>query len=740
MSTTDNPRTLALIGAGYWGKNLARNFNALGVLHTLCDARAETLAAYTGGYEPVRKTQSVRDLWNDPAVAQVAIASPAAAHYAIVRTALESGRDVFVEKPLCLDEREAETLVSLAEQSKRILMVGHLLQYHPCVQKIQALLAAGELGKLHYITSNRLNLGKIRREENALWSFAPHDISVILSLAGNGVPEQVRCVGEDYLSDGIADTTLTSLRFADRVRAHVYVSWLNPFKEQKLTVVGSRGMAVFDDTRPWAEKLVVHREYMTWTNGQVPTPSKNKGEPVPVPESEPLRNECQHFLDCCRDRTTPRTDGREGLRVLRVLQMAQQSLEADGEAVGASVRQCVGTPVGGASVGGASVEQRAKGEGQGVRGEEWGVRGEGEEAKGEGQRARGEGEGAAFASELPGCTAQSPSPVPQCGTPSPIGWERAGVRGPCRASSPETTSAVPDASPLALGSLQKDYFVHSSAFVDDGAVIGKGTKIWHFSHVMKGAEIGERCIIGQNVNVDGGTRLGNNVKVQNNVSIYTGAEIEDDVFLGPSCVLTNVTNPRSQVNRHSLYERTVIKRGATVGANATIVCGVTLGRYCFIGAGSVVTKDVPDYALMVGNPARQRGWISRHGHMLKPGHDGLLVCPESGYRYALATEGDDGQRAMSNEQSAKGKEQRAKGQMGDGRSEIGDGRSGERQGVNRDVTDASRFALSSSPLARRQVLRCLDLDEEQPLPPNLSKGTRKYDDFKAATAGAGRSD
>ena len=213
-----------------------------------------------------------------------------------------------------------------------------------------------------------------------------------------------------------------------------------------------------------------------------------------------------------------------------------------------------------------------------------------------------------------------------------------------------------------------EYFKHESAYVDEGAVIGAGTKIWHFCHVMKGAQIGERCVFGQNVNVDGGVVIGNNVKVQNNVSIYTGITLEDDVFLGPSCVLTNVTNPRSQVNRHSLYEKTLIRRGATVGANATIVCGTTLGRYCFIAAGSVVTRNVPDYALMMGNPARQKGWMSRHGHLLKnPGKDGVMVCPESGYRYRL----------------------------------IGD------------------------------TLRCLDLDEARSLPPALSAGVKTYDEFKS---------
>jgi UDP-2-acetamido-3-amino-2,3-dideoxy-glucuronate N-acetyltransferase len=211
------------------------------------------------------------------------------------------------------------------------------------------------------------------------------------------------------------------------------------------------------------------------------------------------------------------------------------------------------------------------------------------------------------------------------------------------------------------------YFVHPTAVVDAGATIGAGTKIWHFAHISPGARIGEKCIFGQNTFVADGVVIGHNVKVQNNVAIYTGTTIEDDVFLGPSCVLTNVTNPRSQVNRHSLYEQTLIRRGATIGANATIVCGITLGRYCFIAAGAVVTKDVPDYALIQGVPGRRVGWMSRHGHLLKPDAQGELRCPESGYRYRETAPG---------------------------------------------------------------VLRCLDLDEEAPLPAELSKGARNYDSFK----------
>jgi UDP-2-acetamido-3-amino-2,3-dideoxy-glucuronate N-acetyltransferase len=184
------------------------------------------------------------------------------------------------------------------------------------------------------------------------------------------------------------------------------------------------------------------------------------------------------------------------------------------------------------------------------------------------------------------------------------------------------------------------YFVHPSAYVDQPCEIGPSTKVWHFCHVMAHSKIGAGCILGQNVLVSPDVVLGNNVKVQNNVALYTGATIEDDVFLGPSCVFTNITNPRSQIVRRHLYEKTLVKRGATIGANSTIVCGTTVGKYAFVGAGAVVTKDVPDYALMMGVPARQVGWMSRHGHRLgKPDSGGVMRCPESGYRYKVVETG-----------------------------------------------------------------------------------------------------
>lgn len=185
-----------------------------------------------------------------------------------------------------------------------------------------------------------------------------------------------------------------------------------------------------------------------------------------------------------------------------------------------------------------------------------------------------------------------------------------------------------------------DYFLHPSSYVDEPCSIGKGTKIWHFSHIMSGAKIGDNCILGQNVMVGSDVIIGNNVKIQNNVSIYTGVELEDDVFCGPSCVFTNVINPRSQIIRRSEYKQTLVRRGATIGANATIICGVTIGRYAFIGAGSVVREDIPDYALILGVPGVRKGWMSRHGYRLQSANEeNIFVCPGSGWLYQETTPG-----------------------------------------------------------------------------------------------------
>lgn len=506
---------VAMVGCGYWGKNIVRNLASLGALGAVVDADravADRFAAESGV-----RALSWDEVLADTAIAAVAIAAPAALHATLARQALAAGKDVFVEKPLALDLTEAEELCRAAEAGNRILMVGHLLQYHTAFVRLKELIDAGELGRLQYIYSNRVNLGKIRREENILWSFAPHDISMILTLVG-AEPSEVSVVGAAYLHEVVADITVTHLAFPTGTRAHIFVSWLHPYKEQKLVAVGDAGMAVFDDGLPWDSKLTVFRHKIEWRNG-MPQPTKAEGERITIEPAEPLNLECRHFLECVVSRRTPRTDGREGMRVLRVLQRAQEGLEA---------------------------------------------------AK-------------------------------------PTAVERASTS---RRSFPAVR-------------------IHESAYIDDEVHIGPGTSIWHFAHILPRVRVGRNCTLGQNVVIGPDVVVGDNCKIQNNVSLYKGVTLEDGVFCGPSCVFTNVSNPRAEIERKSEFRNTLVERGATIGANATIVCGHILGSYCFIGAGAVVVSDVPAYALMVGNPARRIGWMSRAGARL--GAD--LVCPIEGARY-----------------------------------------------------------------------------------------------------------
>jgi UDP-2-acetamido-3-amino-2,3-dideoxy-glucuronate N-acetyltransferase len=310
--------------------------------------------------------------------------------------------------------------------------------------------------------------------------------------------------------------TLTIMSFDSGVKAHIFVSWLHPFKEQKLVVVGSNKMAVFDDTQT-ESKLVLYPHRIDWIN-RVPVARRMEGEIVPLANEEPLKAECAHFVECVRDRKTPSTDGENGLRVLKILHMASESIRRHGQ---------------------------------------------------------------------------------------PISFPR---------------EATPH------------YYLDPSAIVDQPCEIGEGTKIWHFSHIMKNCKIGKDCNFGQNVHIASGVHVGNNVKIQNNVSLYTGVILEDDVFCGPSMVFTNVMTPRSHVNRKSEYQKTLIKRGASLGANSTVVCGSTVGCYAFVGAGAVVTKDVPDHALVVGVPARQIGWSCQCGVRLEANGD-FWECAACGAKY-----------------------------------------------------------------------------------------------------------
>jgi UDP-2-acetamido-3-amino-2,3-dideoxy-glucuronate N-acetyltransferase len=494
---------VAVIGAGAWGKNLVRNFAKLGVLGMVCDPDAGACANASKISPGVPTCTDFSETLSRPEIAAVAIATPAVLHYSLAKAALKAHKDVFVEKPLALEETEGQELVDLASKQGQILMVGHILQYHPAILKLKELIDRGKLGKIQYIYSNRLNIGKIRKEENILWSFAPHDISVILLLLGE-MPVTVSAHGGNYLQSKVADTTLTSLSFASGTRGHIYVSWLHPFKEQMLVVVGERQMAVFDDVAS-DRKLVLYAHQIDWID-RYPVARKVEGEVVPLELGEPLREECAHFLDCIRSRQKPQTDGVEGLRVLQVLQACQRSLDEGG------------TPV--------NLFQPAH---QGA---------------------------------------------------------------------------------------ELDYSVHETALIDEPSQIGQGAKIWHFSHILKNCRIGENTNIGQNVVIGPEVTIGKGCKIQNNVSVYQGVTLEDYVFCGPSMVFTNVFNPRAHIRRMDEVRPTLVKTGASIGANATIVCGNNVGRYAFVGAGAVVTKDVADYALVVGNPARQIGWMCECGSKL----------------------------------------------------------------------------------------------------------------------------
>ena len=512
---------IAVVGAGYWGKNVVRNFAALGALALIVDKDRSTVDRLSAEYGV--GSASLEQALADDLITGVAIAAPAVLHFQFAKASLEQGKHVFVEKPLALKMPEAEALTALADRMDRRLMVGHLLQYHSAFLKLREVVREGRLGRLRYLYSNRLNLGKIRSEEDILWSFAPHDISMILALVGQE-PNWVDAVGGYYLHDQIADVTTTHLSFPGGERAHIFVSWLHPFKEQKLVVVGTDAMAVFDDSEPWERKLVLFPHRVNWKDG-APVPQKADPVPMSLEPSEPLRAECQHFLECIATGDSPRTDGHEGLRVLSVLGRASTALA---------------------------------------------------------QRANAP-------------ASVSPPRVPAL-------------------SSAERFPRVR---------------IHESAYIDDPVEIGDNTVIWHFSHVLARVKIGRDCVIGQNVVIGPDVTVGNMCKIQNNVSVYSGVTLEDGVFCGPSCVFTNVTNPRAEIVRKSEFRPTIVKRGATIGANATIVCGHDLGAYSFIAAGAVVTKTVPAFALMAGNPARRIGWMSRAGATLGPN----LVCPLTGTRY-----------------------------------------------------------------------------------------------------------
>ena len=508
-------KDIAVVGGGYWGRNLVRNFAQLGALHTICDADPKVLAQLASNYPEVNTESEYPHVLQNEEIKGIVIATPAVLHYSMAKQALLADKDTFVEKPLALKVKEGEELVELAEETNKILMVGHLLEYHPAVVKLKELVDKGETGKLQYIYSNRLNLGKFRTEENILWSFAPHDISAILLLF-NEMPQEVSAHGGYYLQQDIADVTLTTMSFKDGAKAHIFVNWLHPYKEQKLVVVGDKKMAEFNDTNP-KDKLLLYNHEIEWI-GRKPVPHPNGAEVVPIPLEEPLKIECQDFTKCMQTRGRPKVDGRKGLQVLEILACCQRSLEENGKVI-------------------------------------------------------------------------------------------------------------------LLNKDEGDFFIHETSITEKPCQIGNGTKIWHFSHTMPDVIIGKNCVIGQNAFIGKGVKIGDNVKIENNVSVFEGVTLEEDVFCGPSCVFTNVINPRSGISRRHEFKPTLVKKGVTIGANATIICGNSIGKHAFIGAGAVVTKDISDYALAYGNPAQVNDWICECGVRLDFGKDSKARCIQCGKEY-----------------------------------------------------------------------------------------------------------
>jgi UDP-2-acetamido-3-amino-2,3-dideoxy-glucuronate N-acetyltransferase len=500
---TKENKFIGLVGVGYWGKNLFRDLKSLGVLYGVCEVYNTVKLKREN--PDVMVTDCWKDFLNQPEITAVVIALPASMHYTFAREALLAGKDVFVEKPMSLDVKEAEELVSLAEKGSQILMVGHILRYHPAVEKILDIVQSGGIGNIHYIHSVRRNLGKICQKENVLWSFAPHDVSFILALMENRFPAKTTCLGQRYLHPDIHDVTDSFLEFHGNCYAHISVNWLYPKKEQTITIVGDKGMIIFDDCAPKKEKVKICSEYLSYSPGSIPVAKKIEMIDVYCDywkkDDSPLMLECKHFVDCCLTRKKPLTDGEEGVRVLRILE------ECHNQLMGKSMKK--------------EVQEKKR---------------------------------------------------------------------------------------------NMSYFVHETSFVSETSNVGKGSKIWHYSHVLDG-EIGENCNIGQNCFIAG--RLGNSCKVQNNVSVYKGVTCKNNVFLGPSMVFCNIKKPRASINQHGNYLETVVEDDVTIGANATILPGVVLGKGCFVGAGAVVTKDVPPYAMVVGNPAKIKAYVNEKGEKIK---------------------------------------------------------------------------------------------------------------------------
>ncbi|MDX9922349.1 MAG: Gfo/Idh/MocA family oxidoreductase [Syntrophales bacterium] len=497
---------ICVVGAGRWGTNHIRTLNELEMLGGVVESSAERRALLKHDFPGLELFADYRKA-ADAAFDGYTVATPADTHCAIAACLMGKGRHVLVEKPMALTVEDARAMKRLADERGVILMVGHVLLFHPAIRKMKELVDDGTIGRLQYMYSNRLNLGAVRMEENILWSFAPHDISIFQYFMGD-YPREIISRGGVFLQPSVHDSSMTILSYPGNRVGHVFVSWLHPFKEHRIVIIGSKGMLSYEDSSP-ERQILFYEKGIDWVQGE-PVSRDGATDLISHDASLPLTEELAYFAQCIAEGRKPDIATAEsGIEVLRILEEATECL----------------------------------------------------------------------------------------------------VAGSVPSSRP-----VVESRRLAGGG--RDYFVHESAVIDDRVSIGSGTKIWHFSHILSGSSLGDDCSLGQNVVVGPDVTIGARCKIQNNVSVYKGVTLEEGVFCGPSMVFTNVFNPRAEIRRMEELRPTLVKRGATIGANATVVCGNTIGRWAFIGAGSVVVEDVPDHALVVGNPAKQAGWVCECGEKL----------------------------------------------------------------------------------------------------------------------------
>lgn len=488
---------LAVVGGGYWGRNLIREFYALNVLKIICDIDDSTFEFYREKYPEVIVTKDWAMVLQDSNINSVCISIPEIYHYEYAKSAILAGKDVFLEKPMCLTVAEAEDLHRIVTASDRILMVGLVFNYHPAFVKMRHLVKTGLIGKIQHVMSNRTAFGVYKPETGLIWDLGVHDVSFISSLLDDYKPDVVSCQKAGHLVNHNNQDSIRMTMYYEKldVYAEIYVSRLHPVPDKRIIIIGTDGIFVFDLN----DKQLLLFESRQNINKAISTRTLfDNVEPqnIPYDTTSALECECRTFIECCRTRTQPITDSMESLRVIKILTQFENS-----------------------------------------------------------------------------------------GTKYSVNMN--------------------------------DVYINPTAMVQSGAKIGSGTKIWHWCHIMQ-AIIGKDCNIGQCCFIESGVQLGNRVRVKNNISLYDGVVCEDDVFLGPSCVFTNDLFPRNRsICPPKAIRQTYIETGASIGANATIVCGNRLGKYCLIGAGSVVIHDVKPYALMVGNPARQIGWVSKFGTKLK---------------------------------------------------------------------------------------------------------------------------